>query len=504
MGVPSAATAPQASAATTPHVRRNIWTLPSGDQTVEEYAQAVAIMQGRSAHDPTSWTYQAAMHGTHARSVQPLWNGCQHGTWFFLAWHRMFIFYFEQIVRAAVVQAGGSADWSLPFWDYEAGGQQATLPTGFRQPTVNGRANPLFESARAPGMNRGLALSPAVASATQALRATRFVGTAQFGGDVTGVAQFSNSTGAIENQPHNVVHVAVGGSGGLMTDPDAAAADPIFWIHHANIDRLWFIWNGSPLHLNTNDPRWTGQTFSFFDAHGQRVTKTPADVLDIVGQLGYTYEAAPPARPAPPARAAAAARPAAAAGPPSAPTPEDAVTGPEPPEGEPELVGASDTSVRLVGGPASVALQIDPQAHEAALAATGATAPQRILLSVEDIEAEQNPGAVYGIYVNLPAGASPDVAEGHHAGNVSFFGVERARNPRGDEHAHSLRVVHDITELTQSLAAQGEWDGRHVEVTFRPLGLIPHDQPELAHALPDEVTDADPPVTIGRVAIFYE
>jgi tyrosinase len=486
MGVPSAATAPQASAATTLHVRRNIWTLPSGDRTVEEYAQAVAIMKGRPAQDPTSWAYQAAMHGTHAHPVQPLWNGCQHGTWFFLAWHRLFIYYFEQIVREAVVQAGGSADWSLPFWDYGAGGQQATLPAAFRQPTVNGSPNPLFEPRRASGINAGLALSPAVASATRALRARRFVGTSQFGGGVTGVAQFSNSTGQVENQPHNVVHDAVGG-GGLMSDPDAAAGDPIFWVHHANIDRLWFIWN-SPRHLEPTDPRWTGQKFSFFDANGQRVTKTPADVIDIASQLGYTYEVAPPAR---------------AAGPP-APTPEDAVSGPEPPEAEPELVGASETPVRLVGAPTSVALQIDPQSHEAALAATGATAPQRILLSVEDIEAEQNPGTVYGIYVNLPADASADVAESHHAGNVSFFGVERARNPRGDEHAHSLRVVHDITELTQSLAGQGEWDGRHVEITFRPLGLIPPDQPELAHALPDQVTDADPPVTIGRVAIFYE
>jgi tyrosinase len=489
MGVPSAATAPHSSAATAPHVRRNIWTLPAGDQTVEEYAQAVAIMRGRPAHDPTSWTYQAAMHGTHAGSAQPLWNGCQHGTWFFLAWHRMFIYYFEQIVRAAVVQAGGSGDWSLPFWDYGAGGQQATLPPAFRNATVNGGPNPLFESARAPGINRGLALSPAVASATRALRASRFVGLSQFGGGVTGVAQFSNSTGQVENQPHNIIHDAVGGNGGLMADPDAAAADPIFWVHHANIDRLWFIWTSNPRHRNTNDPRWTGQTFSFFDANGGRITKTPADVLDIVGQLGYTYEVAPPARPA-------------AAPPP--PTPEEAVTGAEPPEREPELVGASEAPVRLVGGPASVPLRIDAQAHEAALAATGVAAPDRILLAVEDIEAERNPGTVYGIYVNLPANASAEAAEGHHAGNISFFGVERARNPRGDEHAHSLRVVHDITELTQSLAAQGEWDGREVQVTFRPLGLIPHDQPELAHALPDEVTDADPPVTIGRVAIFYE
>jgi tyrosinase len=483
MGVPSAAAAPQASAATAPHVRKNIWTLPSGDRTVEEYAQAVAIMQGRPASDPTSWTYQAAMHGTHAQSVRPLWNGCQHGTWFFVAWHRMFIYYFEQIVRAAVVQAGGSADWSLPFWDYGAGGQQATLPTAFRGQTVNGHPNSLFESARAPGINSGLALPPAVASATQALRAGRFTGTSQFGGGRTAVAQFSNSTGELEAQPHNVVHDAVGGNGGLMADPDAAAADPIFWVHHANIDRLWFIWSG-PRHPNPTDPRWTAQTFTFFDAHGQRVSKTPADVVDIVGQLGYTYEVAPPAKPAP--------------------TPEDAVTATEPPEGEPELVGASATGVRLVGAPASVTLQIDPQAHAAALAAAGVPAPQRVLLSVEDIEAERNPGTVYGIYVNLPADASADVAEAHHAGNVSFFGVERARNPRGDEPAHSLRVVHDITELTQSLAAQGEWDGRHVDVTFRPLGLIPPDRPDLAHALPQSITGTDPPVTIGRVAIFYE
>ncbi len=487
MGVPSAATVPQASATTAPLVRRNIWTLPSGDHTVEEYAQAVGIMRTRPAGDPTSWTYQAAMHGTHARTVQPLWNGCQHGTWFFLAWHRLFIYYFEQIVREAVVQAGGSADWSLPFWDYEAGGQQATLPTAFRQPTLNGGHNPLFESARAPGINRGLALSPAVASATRALRCSRFVGTSQFGGGVTGVAQFSNDTGQVENQPHNVVHDAVGGNGGLMADPDQAAADPIFWVHHANIDRLWSIWAG-PHHLNPNDTRWTGQTFTFFDAQGRRVTRTPADVVDIIAQLGYTYEVAPPAHPAAVPR----------------PTPEDAVSAAEPPEPEPELVGASETPVRLVGGPVSVLLQIDPQAHDAALAATGAAAPARILLSVEDIEAEQNPGTVYGIYLNLPADATPDVAESHHAGNVSFFGVERARSPRGDEHAHALRVVHDITELTRELAGQGEWDGTHVEVTFRPLGLIPHDRPDLTHALPDETGDADPPVTIGRVAILYQ
>ena len=206
-----------------PYVRRNVWTLPSGDQTIEEYGKAVALMKARAANDPTSWSYQAAMHGTHAAATKPLWNGCQHGTWFFVAWHRMFIYYFEQIVRAAVVQAGGSSAWALPFWDYGAGGQRATLPLAFRQPTVNGSPNPLYVSQRAPGINGGLALSPAVASPAHALSRPKFTGTAQFGGGITPAQQFSGSTGRLEQTPHNDVHNALGGASGWMADPDQAA-----------------------------------------------------------------------------------------------------------------------------------------------------------------------------------------------------------------------------------------------------------------------------------------
>jgi tyrosinase len=473
---------------TLPYVRRNVWTLPSGDRTIEAYAKAVAIMKARDPSDPTSWSYQAAIHGTHAAATKPLWNGCQHGTWFFLAWHRMYVFYFEQIVRAAVVQAGEASDWALPFWDYGAGGQQATIPLAFRNPTSNGNTNPLYVSERAPGINRGLALPPAVASPARALSRPRFTGVAQFGGGITPVQQFSSSTGQVEQTPHNDVHGMVGGGNGWMNDPDQAAQDPIFWLHHANIDRIWYVWN-SPSHTNPADPRWTGQKFSFFDAQGNQVQNTCADVGDIVGQLGYTYESAPAGVP-----------------PVTPPTPEREevrMTGDSAKEPEPELVGASDAPVRLVGAPATVSLGIDPKASEAVLADSGAAEPNHIYLSVEDIDAERNPGTVYGIYLNLPEGASPEVAETHHAGNVSFFGVERARNPRGDEQPHSLRVTHEITELAHELAARGEWDGQHVSVTFRPLGLIPVGKPELAHALPDTVSSSEPPVTIGRVSVLY-
>ncbi|KAL4887208.1 tyrosinase central domain protein [Aspergillus karnatakaensis] len=45
--------------------------------------------------------------------------------------------------------------------------------------------------------------------------------------------------GAQQHGPHGCGHVSVGPS---MTDLYAAAADPIFFLHHANLDRLWALW----------------------------------------------------------------------------------------------------------------------------------------------------------------------------------------------------------------------------------------------------------------------
>jgi tyrosinase len=361
-----------------PHVRRNVWTLPSDDQTIEEYAKAVGIMKARNSNDPTSWSYQAAMHGTHAATSKPLWNGCQHGTWFFVAWHRMFIYYFEEIVRAAVVQAGGSSDWALPFWDYGAGGEQATLPFAFRNPVANGGANPLYVSQRAQGINGGLALPAPVASPAHALSRPSFTGTVQFGGGITPVQQFSGSTRRLEQTPHNDVHNAVGGPSGWMADLDHAAEDPIFWLHHSNIDRIWFVWN-SPTHKDPGDHRWNGQQFSFFDQHGNQVHKTCSDVRDIVNQLGYTYEAvrAPAAESVAPAPKREEQETAMM-------TPSD--SGEE--ERAPELVGASDAPVQLIGGPAQVSLQIDARAAAAVLADGGFEEPTHIYLLLDSSVAD--------------------------------------------------------------------------------------------------------------------
>jgi hypothetical protein len=90
---------------------------------------------------------------------------------------------------------------------------------------------------------------------------------------------FDSATGALESQPHNQVHVAAGGQSdpsapednlGWMANPNLAARDPIFWLHHSNTDRLWEQWKRDG-HADAPDQRWRDQTFPLVDASPVRM-----------------------------------------------------------------------------------------------------------------------------------------------------------------------------------------------------------------------------------------
>jgi tyrosinase len=71
-----------------------------------------------------------------------------------------------------------------------------------------------------------------------------------------------------------------------MGNPDTAAQDPIFYLHHANIDRLWVHWIGDGRQNPTdNTPAghtWLTTSFPFFDENGNLQTMTGQDVLDTI------------------------------------------------------------------------------------------------------------------------------------------------------------------------------------------------------------------------------
>ena len=132
-------------------IRRNVWGL-GGDWADEIlwYARGVAAMKARALAQPTSWRFYAGMHGFNSARWQELgylspsdqlpsqaqlstfWNQCQHGSWYFLPWHRGYVLALEANIRAEVVALNGPADWALPYWNYGA-------PSGLRRAGLAGR-----------------------------------------------------------------------------------------------------------------------------------------------------------------------------------------------------------------------------------------------------------------------------------------------------------------------------------------------------------------------------
>ncbi len=458
-------------------VRRDIWSLQPNDPIVTAYAGAVQRMRERSASNPTSWSYQAAIHGTHAKPDRPGWNECQHGTWFFLPWHRMFLYHFERIVRAAVIENGGPADWALPYWNYGLGGEKARLPLAFREAQLpSGEPNPLYIAERAEGMNSGAGFVPTRAgSPAKALARPAFIGKAEFGGDRTAPAQFSKSGGELEETPHNIVHGLVGGEGGLMADILTAAQDPIFWLHHANIDRIWSQWIAAGRH-DPQDAAWRGQGFTLFDEQGQPATLRCEQILATVADLGYTYDIQPQPPAAPPGAAPA------------------SVTAVSPPERE--LIGATQNEVVLTGEPVTVPVAIDAHATEPS------GSDVRVYLNVEEVEGESNPGTGYAVYADLQSGQPAEGQSDRHVGNLSFFGIERAREPAGDQSPHALQSSFEITAIARALQARDAWAGHELPVTFEPLQLLPVEG--AAEGAVPSASHADRPVRLGRISVFYD
>lgn len=278
------------------YIRRDVGKLSGDwDPTLLWYARAVGVLLQRPITDRTSWRFLAAIHGFseswwrmdgYLKAGEELpneaeqllyWDQCQHGNWFFLPWHRGYLASFEQIVRDVVVQLGGPKDWALPYWNYNEGQQSLHLPACFAAKTLpnNEGPNPLYVEKRFGLLGDGNVVLDGSLIGLGCLDDPRYEGGSEgsppgFGGTPKTLLR-NGVTGGLESCPHNVVHTEVGGRDqvrtapdgsrytvrGLMSYPNTAALDPIFWLHHANIDRLWQVWLDSPEeHSNPDKSNW--------------------------------------------------------------------------------------------------------------------------------------------------------------------------------------------------------------------------------------------------------
>jgi hypothetical protein len=264
-----------------PLTRLDVGGLSSSSPTIKSYIKAVAAMKALPDSDPTSWTYQAAIHETTATSLKKSWNSCQHGNEFFWSWHRMYLHWFERIIRSK----SGDHTWALPFWAWDSPSERH-LPPMFRDSTST-----LYRADRDPNMNNGTGSLPAWA--------VDYSGA--FGTPVYTTTTQTGANDLFQITPHGAVHVQVGGG---MAIPATAAPDPIFYLHHANCDRLWQVWRAT---YGGSDPvwdsTWTGKTWTFFNEHGKAVTMSACQIINAAQQLNYVYEGVPaPAKETCPAR----------------------------------------------------------------------------------------------------------------------------------------------------------------------------------------------------------
>jgi Common central domain of tyrosinase len=482
-------------------VRREIWSLErtkTWDPITLAYAKAIHAMQQRHfPDDQTSYRYQAFMHGTNdgdGGGPDGVWNMCQHQTWFFLPWHRMYILWFEHIVRDVVRSQNGPANWALPYWNWQA---NRSLPPAFREhnlpASAGGGPNPLFRGDRFPQINAGNPMAPAVVDASAANATIPFAGGAAgafgFGGGVRNNPSHFGAglTGRLEQQPHNNVHVTIGG---IMMSA-ASPLDPIFWLHHANVDRLWSRWlrlGGG--RANPAQPHWRDQAFDFYKAAGQRVTQHPKNVTSTP-PLGYRYDDDPPPAAAPitsivPESAAAALQQVEALN----------VVSPEPQElgtSGPLTLGrgASSTEIELAAEPAQALTAL----------AQPNTAPSTVALIVEGIKLAEAGPPTYEVYLNLDdPGEGGEHDSPHFVGFLEFFGADHEHGEHA-EHDRGVTRAFDITSLVHQLQDAGTWDPARARVSFVPARLFEDEESGELLAAPIE---GDPKVQVGAVRIVSE
>jgi tyrosinase len=512
-------------------LRQNVFEL--GDDWADPilwYARGVKAMKARPLADPKGWNFYAAIHGidrwlwdfygftnpgepaASQKDQATYWNQCQHQSWYFLPWHRGYLLALEAQLRSDIAALGGPTDsWALPYWNYFGAGQNR-LPGAFLTPDwPDGKGdNPLYVVQRYGVLSTATPYPIWTQTNLKAMNDPTFTPPAPnvsvgFGGPKTGFSWSGSRSGGIESNPHNMVHVLVGGQSstetfppnapngfanqpleGVMADPSAAALDPIFYLHHCNIDRLWQSWNTYPQDkprsaptdwADPTDSQWLdgpasiGQRgFAMPTPTGGQWTYVPGQMQDI-GTLGYSYDDLTPGAATAPALVVAARGGIRA----TAALAARAEGGMDQARGE-EMMAASPEGLSLRGAqPLRSALRVAPVARDRLLTSFAAreTAPDRVFLTLENITGLSNAGA-FSVYLGLPEGTKDDATlQAHLVGGVSLFGVRQASDPDGAHGGSGITVTLEVTEIVDRLHLSNALDGQDIDVDILPVGSIP-------------------------------
>ena len=282
--------------------------------------RAVGYMRNEfPLHHPLQWDNFATVHAMHCTEAGEEYPAV-HWSWNFLPWHRGYLFTLERILgNILTTHFGVDGDsFGLPYWDWT---NQKTMPNtkgrivagepspffgydihkedminsdglGFDNSALyDGNRGPVIE---APDMNPELELT---ADSKQHIEECLQYMSKEYvslmlaapSGQFLGQPATDRKTGQglLEQGPHNDGHDWVGsriGKNRTMGTLRSAARDPMFYMHHGCIDRIWSLYtNPQP------DPKgdWGKQTYTFFDVDGSTFKMSNQEIIEGVTNVTY-------------------------------------------------------------------------------------------------------------------------------------------------------------------------------------------------------------------------
>ncbi|MDQ0454248.1 tyrosinase family protein [Rhizobium paknamense] len=453
-----------------------------GQKMLAIYARAVNKMKTLSDQDPLSWTFQWFIHAAPTDKAVVInevygnvpsknrdlalasWWTCQpHSKGqpgdYFLPWHRLYVLQFEEIIR----QVSGVAEFTLPYWDY-TNPAQYSIPPQFQKASMNDpKWAPLFVIDRnldssedqTADVNAGEPLNKYYPGDENPLVLPPMAG-----------VPYSEFCDQLDDNLHGMVHVLTGNGETNMGVVPWAAKDPVFWLHHCNIDRIWYNWSvlGGKNPSETGGTNWQDIHFVFPTPQGTAQNPSFSSVADIA-TLPYDYEdlPEPPAKTSVPV--AALAKPLLVA----QVTPEAAAK-------------VSTTQDGIALGDQPITLPLAPVVQQQAeansrLQATGGSA-QRVVIILKNITANENPGALFKVYLEVKNTADGQSVR-RYAGVLNFFSlIKHGSHGGSDPHAgHAMAgdasedVTFDISRLVQSNAISADQLAA-ASVTLVPVGKV--------------------------------
>ena len=132
-------------------------------------------------------------------------------------------------------------------------------------------------------------------------------------------------------------------------------------------------------------------------------------------------------------------------------------------EGGPELIGASDGSVRVTGETRG-AIRMDKPGKDALRRSLDRAMvpgneslqePARVFLKLEGIRGTAD-SANYYVYIDLPPGGEQAGTSERLAGNLSLFGVSAASDENGPNAGSGINQVIEISEIVDELHISGD------------------------------------------------